>query len=113
MVRLGAAILLAAVLSAAVIWLLFPRSAFSFGIQFLLAVYLFIGAAGSRSSFKVLDEIGQHQHAVTRKKSEKVLLYAASELGELMMRWLEVNSDSAYNVVGFLDDDRHRRENRR
>lgn len=112
LVRLGGAIFLAAALSSALIWLLFPRSAFSFGIQFLLTVYLFIGASGSRSSFKLLDEIGQHQQAASRSGSARVLLYAANEPGELTLRWLSTSTDSAYTVVGFLDDDPYLRGRR-
>ncbi len=70
----------------------------------LFGVYLFLGLAGSRASFRMLDRVsGRRLSAATPKIS--VLLYGAEDAGELALRWILRNPSLGYQPVGFLDND--------
>jgi len=75
---------------------------FSPAIFILFAVFLFLGLAASRSSFKVLDQIYGHQ---SRLKEERVLIIGAGDSGEMAVRWILMNPQFGYHPIGFLDDD--------
>jgi UDP-GlcNAc:undecaprenyl-phosphate GlcNAc-1-phosphate transferase len=75
---------------------------FSPAIFILFAVFLFLGLAASRSSFKILDQLYGHQ---TRSKEERVLIIGAGDNGEMAARWILMNPQFGYRPVGFLDDD--------
>lgn len=68
----------------------------------LFAVFLFLGLAASRSSFRVMRTISalRSQHP-----EQRVLIYPAGDIGEMTVRWLAANPDPVYQPVGFLDDD--------
>jgi UDP-GlcNAc:undecaprenyl-phosphate GlcNAc-1-phosphate transferase len=81
--------------------------AVSGGTLFIEAVFLFLGLAGSRASFKILDQLYERQTRTTQAV-KSVLLYDAGDLGELALRWIERSGDLGYRVVGFLDDDAYK-----
>lgn len=80
---------------------LFPSALFLFGIFFL------VGLAGSRSSFKVLDQVlGRARgRKHPERKETPVLLYGAGDFGEIALRWILQNNKLGYHVVGIVDAD--------
>jgi UDP-GlcNAc:undecaprenyl-phosphate GlcNAc-1-phosphate transferase len=96
---LGSAVLLAASVflldsSGLATW----ANIYSHMIILLFAIFLFLGLAASRSSFKLLDLIS-HQRA--REDGQRVLIYGA---GEMALRWILMNPGLSYRPIGFLDD---------
>jgi UDP-GlcNAc:undecaprenyl-phosphate/decaprenyl-phosphate GlcNAc-1-phosphate transferase len=65
-------------------------------------MFLLIGLIGTRSSFRVLDQI--YTSRQPRGKS-RVLLYGAGATGEFVARWMLSNPHEGYDPGGFLDDD--------
>ena len=90
----------AAVLVTAGVLLLYPGDGYSPAIFLLFGVFLFLGMAASRSSFKVLDQIGGRQ---VRPAEARVLICGAGDSGEMALRWIMMNPHLAYRPVGFLD----------
>jgi UDP-GlcNAc:undecaprenyl-phosphate GlcNAc-1-phosphate transferase len=68
----------------------------------LYAVFLYLGLAASRSSFKILDQMYGHQG---RKAEERVLIIGAGDEGEMAVRWIVMNPQFGYRPVGFIDND--------
>jgi UDP-GlcNAc:undecaprenyl-phosphate GlcNAc-1-phosphate transferase len=68
----------------------------------LFGVFLFLGLAASRSSFKVLDQVYAPQ---VRDQEERILIYGAGDAGEMALRWILMNPGLGLKPVGFLDDD--------
>ena len=68
----------------------------------LFSVFLFLGLAASRSSFRIIE-------ALTPKKNASVeipvLIYGAGEEGIMLVDWLRIHSQFAFKPVGFIDDD--------
>lgn len=95
-----------ALLCGAAVWGYAPE-AFDPGALFLFGVFLLMGLAGSRSSFKVLDQVlGRargRSHPV--RKEIPILLYGADDFGEIALRWILHNNKLGYQVVGILDAD--------
>jgi UDP-GlcNAc:undecaprenyl-phosphate GlcNAc-1-phosphate transferase len=71
-------------------------------ILILFGVFLFLGLAASRSSFKVLDQVYAPQ---VRDQEERILIYGAGDAGEMALRWILMNPGLGLKPVGFLDDD--------
>jgi UDP-GlcNAc:undecaprenyl-phosphate GlcNAc-1-phosphate transferase len=94
----------AAALAAIPLTLLFPGQ-FTLEVMVLFAVFLFLGLAASRASFRILDRIYDRQ--VTRHNGKvNVLIYGAEDAGEIALRWIQQNPSLGYQPLGFLDDDR-------
>jgi UDP-GlcNAc:undecaprenyl-phosphate GlcNAc-1-phosphate transferase len=96
-VTLGSVILVAL---ASILFL--PAGANSLALFILFAVYLFLGLAASRSSFKILDQLSSQQ---ARAEEERVIICGAGDAGEMALRWILMNPELGYRPVGFLDDD--------
>jgi UDP-GlcNAc:undecaprenyl-phosphate GlcNAc-1-phosphate transferase len=84
------------------VYLLFIGTNYSLVPFILYAVYLFLGLAASRSSFKILDQMYGSQ---ARKAEERVLIIGAGDEGEMAVRWILMNPKFGYRPVGFLDND--------
>lgn len=69
---------------------------------FLFGIFLLIGLAASRSSFRVLDQVYTRQKA---RADVPVVIYGAGRAGEMAVRWMQLNPDLGYRPVAFLDDD--------
>ena len=76
--------------------------AYSPSLFILFAVFLFLGLATSRSSFRVLDRLFGQQ---MRTNEERILIYGAGDAGEMALRWILMNPNFNYKPVGFVDDD--------
>jgi UDP-GlcNAc:undecaprenyl-phosphate GlcNAc-1-phosphate transferase len=82
---------------------LYPGGVYALEIFFLYGVFLFIGLAASRSSFRVMDRVyGRQQMAGDQVN---VLIYGAEDAGEIALRWIQRNPELGYRPVGFLDED--------
>jgi UDP-GlcNAc:undecaprenyl-phosphate GlcNAc-1-phosphate transferase len=89
-------------LAAGAIFLLPGFPDYSSLLPVLFGVYLFIGLAASRSSFKILDQAYARQvHA----QEQRILICGAGDAGEMAVRWISMNPQLGYRPVGFLDDD--------
>ena len=69
----------------------------------LFAIFLFLGLAASRSSFRVMGLISVKQGQ--RVTEERILIVGAGDAGEMALRWILMNPQMHYTSVGFLDDD--------
>jgi FlaA1/EpsC-like NDP-sugar epimerase len=65
-------------------------------------VYLFLGLAASRSTFRVLD-VFVTQHG--REDEQRVLIYGTGDAAEMALRWILMNPELGFRPVGLLDDD--------
>ncbi len=68
----------------------------------LFAVFLFLGLAASRSSFRIMDRFAGLR---ARYASEPVLIYGAGDAGEMALRWILMNPQFNYRPIGFIDND--------
>ena len=66
-------------------------------------IFLYLGLAGSRSSFQLFERFSSRQQKVAEKVN--ALLYGAGDAGEIALRWLLRNPQMGLTAVGFLDDD--------
>lgn len=80
----------------------FPRSVY--GIEFVLC---FVATAGSRFLVRSYYE----SHSMLRRNSDRkrVLIYGAGAAGYTLLKEIRANASLGYRVVGFLDDDPHKR----
>ena len=102
LLRFLEAVLGCAVLVAGAVFLLFPSQPYSLKLFIFYAVFLFLGLAASRSSFRILDLLSGRQ---TRQAEQRVLICGAGDSGEMALRWILMNPQMDYRPVGFLDDD--------
>jgi FlaA1/EpsC-like NDP-sugar epimerase len=104
MVRLGVGNLAGSVISAAVIMYLsagtFPRSVLV--LDLLICAHL---TAGARLIARVLRDRTAREPAHNRKR---VVIYGAGDAGVMLLRELRSNPRLAYQVRGFVDDDRRK-----
>ncbi len=82
--------------------LLLYRDSYPVEVLLFMAVFLFMGLAASRSSFKILDRAYGQQHT---GEQQRVLIYGAGDTGEIAARWLIMNPEFRLRVVGYIDDD--------
>ncbi len=79
-----------------------PMAAYSSALFLLFGVFLFLGLAMSRSSFRVLDRLFS---LPARSAEEKVLIIGAGDAGEIALRWILMHPSLNYRPVGFIDED--------
>jgi UDP-GlcNAc:undecaprenyl-phosphate GlcNAc-1-phosphate transferase len=65
-------------------------------------ILLFLGLAATRSSFKLMDVFFNQQ---LRIADEKVLIFGATDSGEMAARWILMNPQFKFKPVGFIDED--------
>ncbi len=75
---------------------------FSSVILLLFGLFLFLGLAFTRSSFKVLDS---YSGLKSRGTDQRILIIGAGDAGEMALRWILMNPYLGYKPVGFLDVD--------
>jgi FlaA1/EpsC-like NDP-sugar epimerase len=71
-------------------------------ILLLFGLFLFLGLAFTRSSFKVLDS---YSGLKSREADQRILIIGAGDSGEMALRWILMNPRLGYKPVGFLDAD--------
>lgn len=86
----------------AAIGVLFSFSEYSPILFLFFGIYLFLGLAATRSSFRILDRA---QLSRTRRTEQRVLIYGADNAGEVAARWIQMNPQLGFDPVAFLDDD--------
>jgi UDP-GlcNAc:undecaprenyl-phosphate GlcNAc-1-phosphate transferase len=92
----------ATILLALAVWLLQPSGEYSLNLFPLFGLFLFLGLAATRSSFRVLDLFSGQQKRV---EEAPVLICGARDAGEIALRWILMNPELHFRVVGFLDRD--------
>ncbi len=75
----------------------YPPSIFIF-----FGIYIFLGLALTRSSFRILDQARGQQ---VRGEEHRILIFGAGDSGELAVRWIMTNPQLGYRAIGFLDQD--------
>ena len=94
---------LAAVAGTVILVVIFDTlQGFPLSVFVLFGVYLFLGLAFTRFSFRWLEELGGKQN---RLDQERVLLVGASDAGEFAIRWITANKQAPYLPVGIVNDD--------
>ena len=91
-----------AVITLTATWFFFHMAEYSLTVFLLFGIYLFLGLSLSRFSFKWLEGMSGKQN---RFNEEKVLLIGAGDSGELALRWISANKQTAFLPVGIIDDD--------
>ena len=86
------------------LFILYPSDEYSLSIFFLFGVFLFLGLAASRISFRLLDQV-YFQRVRDIEPSASVIIFGADDAGVLALQWLDYHPENQYNVIGFLDDD--------
>jgi UDP-GlcNAc:undecaprenyl-phosphate GlcNAc-1-phosphate transferase len=87
---------------------IFPESQISISIIFLFSMFLFLGLAASRASFRLLDQLYSPQIKDDGNHTS-VLIFGADDIGLLTLQWLLHNPETKYHAIGFLDDDPFKR----
>jgi UDP-GlcNAc:undecaprenyl-phosphate GlcNAc-1-phosphate transferase len=71
-------------------------------IFLFFGIYLFLGLAATRSSFRILDRA---QLSRVHPSEQRVLIYGADNAGEVAVRWIQMNPQLGYEAVAFFDND--------
>jgi FlaA1/EpsC-like NDP-sugar epimerase len=82
----------------------FPRSVYV--IDFLLC---FVVSAGARFSIRLYNEVVVREASSSKDLSKGLLIYGAGAAGLNLVREIRSNPHLKYRIVGFLDDDAHKR----
>jgi len=104
LIRQAIAVFGAVIISDLIIAVFYSRDEISLAISLLFAIFLFLGLAISRSSFRILDQVYDIQTRIQQKDCP-ILIYGADDLGEITLRWILQKTDLNYRPVGFLDED--------
>ena len=97
------AVLGCGVLIGLITYLLFPIQ-FSLSVVFLFCVFLYLGLAGSRSSFRLLDQFFNRPSPEIEQRAT-VLIYGADDNGVMTLQWLSNHLKYEFQVIGFVDND--------
>ncbi len=84
-------------------WIYYPL-AISFRIFVIFAILLLLGLVITRTSFTILDRIYSQQARASESRSP-VLILGADEEGMMLLQWLNQETGTQMNPVGFLDED--------
>lgn len=72
-----------------------------FGVLFMQAILVFLGASGARLAARVL----LYLRVLGATEGRRVLVIGAGSAGSLLLREIQARPDLGLTVVGFLDDD--------
>ena len=87
--------------------ILLGKSSLKTSIYVMDFVFCLFGVAGCCFFARLIKELGT---AYSSAKTEKrVLIYGAGSAGLTLLREIRANASLGYSVIGFLDDDRHKR----
>lgn len=81
----------------------YPEGSYFAGLFSSFAIYLLLGMAASRFSFRLLDRISSAR--TLPPGDERVVICGAGDSGEMALRWLQTNPMLGYRVVGIFDRD--------
>jgi UDP-GlcNAc:undecaprenyl-phosphate GlcNAc-1-phosphate transferase len=76
--------------------------AFPHIILIYFGVFLFLGLAFSRSSFRLLDTLVQQR---TQPDEHPILIAGAGDMGEMVLHWIQLNPQLKFRPIGFIDPD--------
>lgn len=85
-------------------YLLYPEDNLTWNIIFLFGIFLFLGLAASRSSFRLLDQV-YSQRTQLMAENTSVIIFGADDDGVMALQWLNHNPEKKYKAVGFVDND--------
>ena len=88
--------------------LLYPNSDYALSLIGLFGIFLFLGLAVSRSSFRLLDQL-YNRRAQVIEENISILIYGADDAGVMALNWLAHNPQIHYRAIGFLDNDPFKR----
>ncbi len=97
----------ATLLVSTIIWMLGIMPDFRLLTFILFGMFLLIAVVGTRSSFRILDQVFSTRSS-PGKSNFNVLLFGAEEYGEFIARWLIMHPESGYKPVGFIDADQRK-----
>lgn len=95
------AVIGAMIFSGLIIFILYSNQIFFIGILVLFGLFLFLGLAATRSSFKIFDMFSNQQ---IRKSEERIFIYGVGDEGEMAVRWLLSNPQIGMRPIGFIDN---------
>ncbi|HIE57768.1 MAG TPA: hypothetical protein EYP88_06015, partial [Anaerolineales bacterium] len=82
---------------------------YPFSIAFLFGIFIFLGLAASRASFRLLDHVYTQRNAPDTGQIADVLIFGADHQGVLALEWISNQPKSTLRVIGFLDSDPFKR----
>ena len=91
----------AMILSGLMIIMLYSNQKLYVGILVLFGIFLFLGLAATRSSFKIFDMFSNQQII---KSEERIFIYGVGDEGEMAVRWLLMNPQIGMRPIGFIDN---------
>ncbi len=103
LVRYIGAVFVSALLGYITVKIIYPQQSYTLDVFFLYAIFLFLGLAGSRSSFRIFDRI--YSRAYKSSEHANILIYGADDTGEIALRWILRNRELGWTPVAFLDED--------
>lgn len=103
LVRYGLASGMAALVVAVGLMTFDQGAAYSWGAFGFFALFLFLGSAGSRLSFVMLDRLADQSRL--NSNSQAVYFYGAGDAGDLALRWLQRLPDAPFRPIAVFDDD--------
>ena len=80
-----------------------PGTAYSWGVFGFFALFLFLGSAGSRLSFMLLDRLADQSRL--NASLAAVYFYGAGDAGDLALRWLQRMPNAPFRPIAIFDDD--------
>lgn len=104
LMRLARGVLGGTLLAVIALLFFYRFAGYSRAVFILYPLFLFLGMAGSRLSFRLFGLLVARPHT----NGVPVLIYGAGDGGELIARECRKNPQLGYQAVGFLDDDPHK-----